>query len=69
MALEFYRDIDILEEKEIVCQIKKCEENFLAGWRALASDGGAERSNFTVRILFKESLNIVQKTPPKGTLA
>jgi len=26
-------------------QIKKCEENFFAGWRALASGGGAERQN------------------------
>jgi hypothetical protein len=24
-------------------QNKKCEENFFAGWRALASGGGAER--------------------------
>ncbi|MBI2096053.1 MAG: hypothetical protein HYT43_00205 [Candidatus Taylorbacteria bacterium] len=31
-----------LGEKEIRrAQIKKCEENFLAGWRALASGGGA----------------------------
>jgi hypothetical protein len=33
----------LLEEKEIARQIKKCEENFFAGWRALASGGGAER--------------------------
>jgi len=33
----------LLEEKEIARQIKKCEENFFAGWRASASGGGAER--------------------------
>jgi len=32
----------LLEEK-IGRQIKKCEENFFAGWRALASGGGAKR--------------------------
>ena len=34
----------LLEEKEIALQIKKCEENFFAGWRASAS-GGAEHQN------------------------
>ena len=33
----------LLEEKIRRAQIKKCEENFFAGWRALASGGGAER--------------------------
>src|SRR3989338_5362928 len=33
----------LLEEKIGSAQIKKCEENFFAGWRALASGGGAER--------------------------
>jgi len=33
----------LLEEKIGRAQIKKCEENFFAGWRALASGGGAER--------------------------
>src|SRR3989344_388630 len=33
----------LLEEKIGSAQIKKCEENFFAGWRALASCGGAER--------------------------
>jgi len=32
----------ILEEKIGRAQIKKCEENFFAGWRASASGGGAE---------------------------
>jgi hypothetical protein len=31
----------LLEEKIRRAQTKKCEENFLAGWRALASGGGA----------------------------
>lgn len=35
----------LLEEKIGRAQIKKCEENFFAGWRALASGGGAERQN------------------------
>ena len=30
----------LLEEKIGRAQIKKCEENFFAGWRALASGGG-----------------------------
>jgi len=33
----------LLEEKIGRAQIKKWEENFFAGWRALASGGGAER--------------------------
>jgi len=33
----------LLEGKIGRAQIKKCEENFFAGWRALASGGGAER--------------------------
>src|SRR3989338_7888365 len=35
----------LLEEKIGRAKIKKCEENFFAGWRALASGGGAERQN------------------------
>ena len=31
----------LLEEKKIARQIRKCEENFFAGWRASASGGGA----------------------------
>jgi len=33
----------LLEEKIRRAQIKKCRENFFAGWRASASGGGAER--------------------------
>src|SRR3989344_4113774 len=50
----------LLEEKDRRAQIKKCEENFFAGWRASASGGGAERqisqsgfSSKKVRILSK----------------
>jgi len=50
----------LLEEKNRRAQIKNCEENFFAGWRALASGGGAERqssqsgfSSKKVRILTK----------------
>jgi len=35
----------LLEEKIGRAQIKKCNENFFAGWRASASGGGAERQN------------------------
>jgi len=51
----------LLEEKIRRAQIKKCEENFLAGWRALASGGGAAS---LVGVLLKESSNINQKRPP-----
>jgi len=50
----------LLEEKNRRAQIKKCEENFFAGLRALASGGGTERqssqsgfSSKKVRILTK----------------
>src|SRR3989339_312202 len=33
----------LLEEKIGRAQNQKCRENFFAGWRASASDGGAER--------------------------
>jgi len=33
----------LLEEKIGRAQIKKCKENFFAGWRALASGGGANQ--------------------------
>ena len=50
----------LLEEKIGRAQIRKCEEDFFAGWRASASGGGAERqssqsgfSSKKVRILTK----------------
>ncbi len=54
----------LLEEKNRRAQIKKCKENFLAGWRALASGGGAAS---LVGVLLKESSNINQKRPPDCT--
>ncbi len=36
----------LLEEKIGRAQIKKCKENFFAGWRALASGGGASQLLF-----------------------
>jgi len=47
----------LLEEKIGRAQNKKCEENFFAGWRALASGGGAERQfrSKKFRALFKIS--------------
>ncbi|MEW6610541.1 MAG: hypothetical protein AB1352_02865, partial [Patescibacteria group bacterium] len=54
----------LLEEKNRRAQIKKCEENFLAGWRALASGGGAAS---LIGVLLKESSNINQKRPPNCT--
>jgi len=36
----------LLEEKIGRAQIKKCEENFLVGWRALASGGGVRSKKF-----------------------
>jgi len=54
----------LLEEKNQCAQIKNCEENFFAGWRASASGGGAERqssqsgfSSKKVRILTKRRRN------------
>jgi len=51
----------LLEEKIRRAQIKKCEENFFAGWRASASGGGQLP---LVEILLKESSDFVQKVPP-----
>jgi hypothetical protein len=47
----------LLEEKIGHAQIKKCEENFFAGWRALASGSGAKRQfrskKFRAKLKFK----------------
>ena len=62
----------LLEEKIRRAQIKKCEENFFAGWRASAIGGGGGASKFAVRIFVKKSSDFVQQTPPsslKGRLA
>jgi hypothetical protein len=51
----------LLEEKIWGAQIKKCEENFFAGWRAAASGGGAERQFLSkkFRAKFRISHHIV----------
>ena len=54
----------LLEEKIRRAQIKKCRENFFAGWRASASGGGSGASNFAVRIFVKKSSDFNQKVPP-----
>ncbi len=51
----------LLEEKIGHAQIKKCEENFFAGWRASASGGGAAS---LVGVLLKKSSDFNQKVPP-----
>jgi len=50
----------LLEEKEIVRQIKKCEENFFAEQRAKRAAAGRSES---VGILFKISSDFFQQTP------
>ena len=51
----------LLEEKNRRAQIKNCEANFCAGWRACRAVAGLAS---LVRVLPKESSNINQKTPP-----
>jgi hypothetical protein len=57
----------LLEEKIGRAQIKKCEENFFAAWRASASGGGAERQfrSKKFRAKFRISHPITNH-PPKG---
>ena len=55
----------LLEEKNWRAQIKKCEENFFAGWRALASGGGLAS---LVGVLLKESSREVYNYSPKTEL-
>ena len=50
----------LLEEKNRRAQIKKCEENFFAGWRACRAVAGLAS---LLGVLLKESSNINQKTP------
>jgi hypothetical protein len=51
----------LLEEKNRRAQIKKCEENFVAGWRGFRATAGLAS---LLGVLFKKSSNINQKTPP-----
>jgi hypothetical protein len=51
----------LLEEKNRRAQIKKCEENFFAGWRGFRATAGLAS---LLGVLLKKCSNINQKTPP-----
>jgi hypothetical protein len=51
----------LLEEKNRRAQIKKCEENFFAGWRGFRATVGLAS---LLGVLLKKCSNFVQKTPP-----
>jgi len=53
------------EEKNRRAQIKKCEENFFAGWRSFRATAGLAS---LLGVLLKKSSNINQKTPPVGKM-
>jgi len=50
----------LLEEKNQRAQIKKCEENFFAGWRGFRAKAGLAS---LLGVLLKKCSNINQKTP------
>ena len=54
----------LLEEKNRRAQIKKCEENFFAGWRGFRATTGLAS---LLGVLLKKCSNFVQKTPPRIT--
>jgi len=54
----------LLEEKIGHAQIKKCKENFFAGWRALASGGGANQPFRSKKVRTKCKIS-----PPIETLS
>ena len=56
----------LLEEKNQCAQIKNCEENFFAGWRACRAVEGLAS---LLGDLLKKSSNINQKTPPSFTFS
>jgi hypothetical protein len=56
----------LLEEKIRRAQIKKCEENFFAGWRGFRATAGLAS---LVGGLLKKCSNFVQKTPPSFTFS
>jgi len=56
----------LLEEKNRRAQIKKCEENFFAGWRGFRATAGLAS---LLGVLLKKSSNISQKTPPNCTFS
>ena len=51
----------LLEDKNRRAQIKKCEENFFAGWRGFRATAGLTS---LLGVLLKKCSNINQKTPP-----
>jgi hypothetical protein len=56
----------LLEEKNRRAQIKKCEENFFAGWRGFRATAGLAS---LLGVLLKKCSNFVQKTPPNYTFS
>jgi len=56
----------LLEEKNRRAQIKKCEENFFAGWRGFRATAGLAS---LLGVFLKKSSNFVQKTPPNYTFS
>jgi len=56
----------LLEEKNRRAQIKKCEENFFAGWRGFRATAGLAS---LLGVLLKKCSNFVQKTPPSFTFS
>jgi len=54
----------LLKEKNRRAQIKKCEENFFAGWRGFRATAGLAS---LLGVLLKKSSNFVQKTPQRIT--
>ena len=52
----------LLEEKNQRAQIKKCEENFFAGWRGFRTMTGL--ASLLLGVLLKKCSNFVQKTSP-----
>ena len=53
----------LLEEKNRRAQNKKCEENYFAGWRALASGGGANQPFRSKKVRAKCKISPQQKRP------
>ena len=57
----------LLEEKIRRAQIRKSRENFFAGWRVVASGGGAERQFRSKKVrAFSNKGHSNSKSPPRG---
>ncbi len=52
----------LLEEKNRRAQIKKCEENFFAGWRGFRATAGLAS---LLGVLLNKCSNFIQKTPQR----